>query len=68
MDEITQIDYQVFAPIILLGFILTLTALVSCIRQDMSKEKRLVWILVIVFINFLGPIIYFIFGRNKKRR
>lgn len=68
MSELEQIDYQLFAPIILLGFALTLTALISCIRQDMSKERRLVWILVIVFINFLGPIIYFIFGRNKKQK
>ncbi|SDO09917.1 PLD nuclease N-terminal domain-containing protein [Alkalicoccus daliensis] len=68
MEELNQIDYQLFAPIILLGFILTLSALISCIRQDMSKEKRLIWILVIVFINFLGPIIYFIFGRNRNQK
>lgn len=68
MNELEQLDYQLFAPIILLGFLLTLTALISCIRQEMSKERRLIWILVIVFINFLGPIIYFIFGRNKNQK
>ncbi|MFC4737725.1 PLDc N-terminal domain-containing protein [Bacillus daqingensis] len=67
MEGIEAVNWELIAPFVLLEFSLTLVALVLCIRQEMTKERRLVWILIIIFINFLGPIIYLLFGRRKKK-
>jgi heme/copper-type cytochrome/quinol oxidase subunit 4 len=65
LEELTHINWNIFLPLMMLDMVLTLAALIACIRQDMTKERRVVWILVIVFINFFRPVLYFIFGRRK---
>ncbi|CAM3841050.1 PLD nuclease N-terminal domain-containing protein [Alkalicoccus chagannorensis] len=64
-EGMEQFPLEYAIPFVLVDFALTLAALISCVRQDMTKKQRVIWVLVIVFINFVGPIIYFIFGRNK---
>ncbi|HET7473559.1 MAG TPA: PLD nuclease N-terminal domain-containing protein [Candidatus Limnocylindrales bacterium] len=55
------------APIILIQLGLMIAAL-----YDLEKAERrvrggskLVWVLVIVFVNILGPIVYFVAGREE---
>ena len=55
------------APIVIIQLGLMIAALF-----DLEKEERrgrggskLVWALVIVFVNIFGPIIYFIAGREE---
>jgi len=57
-----------FIPIIILLAIVQLTlmlvALIHAIRNQKFKTGNLIlWILVIIFVNMLGPILYFIIGR-----
>jgi hypothetical protein len=53
-------------PVILLEFGLLIWALVDVIkRQHVRGGNKVVWILVIVLVNIIGPIIYFIFGREE---
>jgi len=51
-------------PIALLEFGLLIWALLDLIRRKSVKGNKVVWILVIVLINIIGPIVYFIFGRG----
>ena len=55
------------APIIVIQLGLMIAALL-----DLEKEERrvrggskLVWVLVIVFVNVIGPIVYFLAGREE---
>ncbi len=48
----------VFAALAMLGF--WLWALVDCIKAKMRPEHKLIWILIIVFLNIIGAILYFI--------
>jgi hypothetical protein len=55
------------APIIVIQLGLMLAALL-----DLEKDERrvrggnkLVWVLVIVFVNVIGPIVYFLAGREE---
>jgi hypothetical protein len=53
-------------PVILLEFGLLVWALLDVIRREHVKGgNKLVWVLVIVLINIIGPIVYFLFGREE---
>jgi len=53
-------------PVILLEFGLLIWALLDVIRREhVTGGNKVVWILVIVLINIIGPIVYFLFGRKE---
>lgn len=56
----------VIAPILVLQLILMLIALVLCIRSDQTRGPKWMWILIIVFVNLIGPIAFFLFGRRNE--
>ena len=45
---------------------LWLIALVDILRHDFKGNDKLIWILVIIFVPFLGPILYFLIGRKQR--
>ena len=45
----------------LLCLIFWIVALVDCIKS--SNPNKLVWVVVIILVPFLGSILYFLFGR-----
>ena len=52
-------------PIALLEIGLMIWALVDVARRDYVRgNNKVVWILVIVIINIIGPIIYLLLGRS----
>lgn len=51
-------------PLVLLQLTLMIVALVDLARREKTRGPKWVWILVIVFGELIGPIIYFIFGRQ----
>lgn len=54
-------------PIILIQVGLMLAALVDLERSERHVRggSKLVWALVIVFVNIVGPILYFVAGREE---
>jgi hypothetical protein len=52
-------------PIALLQLGLLIAALVDILKREKTKGPKWVWIIVVVIFNLLGPIAYFIFGRNE---
>lgn len=53
-------------PLIIIQFALMLVALVDCLKNNRTNGPQWVWIIVIVFVNIIGPIIYFVFGRRNN--
>ncbi len=47
----------------ILWFVLWIVALVDCIKSNNSN--KVVWILVIILLPFLGSILYFLVGRSR---
>ena len=41
-------------------------ALVDLIKREQVKGSKVVWALVIILINIIGPIVYLIFGRKDE--
>jgi bacteriorhodopsin len=52
-------------PIVLLQLGLQIFALVDVARREKTKGPKWIWVLVIVFGEILGSVIYFIFGRDE---
>lgn len=53
-------------PVILLQLVLLGVALLDLARRERTRGPKIVWLVVILAINLIGPIIYLIFGREEE--
>jgi hypothetical protein len=55
------------APIVIIQLGLMIAALIDLERDERRVRggSKLVWALVIVFVNVVGPILYFVAGREE---
>jgi Phospholipase_D-nuclease N-terminal len=55
----------------LISLVLSVYALFSCIQtpdEDVPHLPKLVWIVLIVFVPFVGPIVWLLMSRNRSGR
>jgi len=52
-------------PIVLLQLALLTAALLDLWRRPRTRGPRWVWLIVIVGVNLIGPLVYFIWGREE---
>jgi len=56
------------APLILAAFAFWIWMLVSAIQNNgLDSTEKIVWVLVIIFLHFLGALLYFLLGYPKRR-
>ena len=66
MNEIMN-NLPLILPIFILEVILAITALVHVLRHPNYRfGNRVIWILVVLFVQIIGPIFYFVFGRGEE--
>ena len=55
-------------PLIIIQLILIIAALVDLVKRPSTalNGPKWVWVLAIFFVNFIGPIIYFVAGRKDE--
>jgi len=53
-------------PVIIIQLILMVTALVDLSRREHTRGPKWVWLLVILLVNYIGPIVYFVVGRQEE--
>ncbi|MBD8006715.1 PLD nuclease N-terminal domain-containing protein [Bacillus norwichensis] len=53
-------------PVVILHLILFSVALWDLLKRNQSKEYKWMWGMIIILINMIGPILYFIFGRRHS--
>ena len=55
-----------FIALGLLAFVFWIWMLIDAIKNPgLSSTERIVWVLVIIFLHFLGALIYFFAGRSR---
>ncbi|AZS17236.1 PLDc N-terminal domain-containing protein [Paenibacillus lutimineralis] len=61
-----DIQWQIIAPVILLQLILVVIALVSLAKAEAETVRgtKLLWVVIILFGNIIGSIVYFVAGRK----
>lgn len=52
-------------PVLIIQYALVIAAIIDLSRQEKTRGPKLVWVLVIVLVNFIGPILYFVIGRDE---
>ncbi|WP_367617958.1 PLDc N-terminal domain-containing protein [Shouchella lehensis] len=65
MNEVMDI-IRLFLPLIVVQLLLMSVALFDLYRRVSVRGQKWVWVIIIIVINLLGPIAYFIFGREKS--
>ncbi|HLQ70955.1 MAG TPA: PLD nuclease N-terminal domain-containing protein [Bacillota bacterium] len=66
MAELIQsINWAIVAPLIGIQVILAVVALVDLIKAEHVNGPKWMWSLIIVFINIIGPVVYFVVGRRE---
>jgi len=63
MDQIREL-LPFLIPILILQLALMIFALVDLIRRERTKGPKWLWAVIIVVVNLIGPILYFIIGRE----
>jgi Flp pilus assembly protein protease CpaA len=53
-------------PLLILQLILLFVALRDLLKRNLSNESKWLWIMIIVFVNLFGPILYFTIGRRGR--
>ncbi|PEK01320.1 phosphatidylserine synthase [Bacillus wiedmannii] len=71
-NDLKDMDIMAFLPIILpviaVGALLVFIALIDLYRHRKTRKNVLVWALIILFVNVLGPILYFVIGRKDSEK
>ncbi|MFX3632680.1 MAG: PLD nuclease N-terminal domain-containing protein [Candidatus Pristimantibacillus sp.] len=73
MNSISTSDWElieklipILAPVMIIQLILIVTALIACARAEHTTGPKWMWVLLIIFIQILGPVMFFIVGRRKE--
>jgi hypothetical protein len=53
-------------PILILELGLIIAALVDLSRREHTRGPKWMWVLIILFVSTIGPIIYFLAGRDRE--
>ncbi|RJX38641.1 PLDc_N domain-containing protein [Paenibacillus pinisoli] len=67
MNETLELSKMVglLVPLIILQLILMIIALVLCVKTEETRGPKLMWVLIIIFGQLIGPIAFFLFGRRQ---
>jgi hypothetical protein len=52
--------------VILIFALLPILALVDIVQSKFEGNTKLIWVIIVVFMNVIGSILYFIIGKNQK--
>ena len=52
--------------ILALAVLPTVLALIDIQKSEFQGNTKLIWLLVVIFLNFFGAILYFLIGKEQK--
>lgn len=66
MEALANLNWALLVPIIIIQLILLVVSLVDLIRIERTNGPKWLWVLIILFVNIIGPILYFVIGRRNN--
>jgi hypothetical protein len=51
---------------VFLGFLPTIIALIDILKSEFTGNNKIVWLLMVLFTNIFGAVLYFLIGREQK--
>jgi len=53
--------------ILTVGLLVPIIALIDIIRSDFrGSNDKLIWVIVVLFLNIIGAVLYWAIGRNQR--
>lgn len=65
MDLLEEINWGLIAPLFIIQLILLIVSFIDLSRIEKTNGPKLLWVFIIVFVNIIGPILYFVIGRRN---
>jgi hypothetical protein len=66
VEEFLIQHWPLLIPIVLINYVLVIAALVDLFRRErVLGNRKWVWAVLILFIQYIGPIVYFVLGRKE---
>jgi len=65
MDAVVN-NLPILAPIFIIQLILIIVAIIDLVKVEKTNGPKWMWALIILFINIIGPILYFVVGRKSN--
>ncbi len=56
---------QMLLPLLIIQFTLIIIAIYQILKHGVRNLSKGLWIVIVIIINLLGPIAYFMFGRKR---
>jgi hypothetical protein len=53
-------------PLLLIWLAMLVAGLVDLIPRQSTRGPKWVWLLVVICFSILGPVVYFLFGREEE--
>jgi hypothetical protein len=71
INELKDVNWmavlQIALPFMVVGIILILVALIDLYRNRKTRGNVLLWTIIILLFNTIGPILYFTIGRKGDK-
>jgi drug/metabolite transporter (DMT)-like permease len=64
--EILQKYLPLLIPLIVVQLALMIVALLDILKREKTRGPKWLWILIVVFGEMIGPIVYFVVGREES--
>ena len=56
----------ILLPVLIIGLTLAIVALIHVLKHPNYRfGNKTIWILVVLLVQIVGPIVYFVFGREE---
>ena len=64
----TRVLIAILLPLLILQVVLLVAALYDLTRPDrrVRGESKIMWALIVIFVSTIGPILYFLVGREPE--
>jgi hypothetical protein len=66
MELLNSINWGLIAPLLVIQLILLIVSLIDLVRIERTNGPKWLWAVVILFVNIVGPILYFVIGRRNN--
>ncbi|WP_179314844.1 PLDc N-terminal domain-containing protein [Winogradskyella undariae] len=63
-----SIGLFIWQALVLLSIGLWIYCLIDILKNKFVQNDKLIWILVVIFIPFIGSLLYLFIGKNKKMK
>lgn len=53
-------------PLVLIQLGLMTAALIDLSKRETTRGPKWMWAVIVIFVNMIGPIVYFVVGREEE--